>query len=177
MAQVRLEVVATMPLPIQNGSLFMAVDFNNWQPGDDNFKLKKQSDSLYYIDLPRNTPAYFEYKITQGNWRIVESRANGRSRSNHVYDQATEANPNRVRVVIEGWENKPSYNFILNQIPENTPKDATIYIVGNFNNWKPNDERYKLQKQSDGTYIKSLVGIFVHSVSVGLFCNSATRNF
>ncbi len=42
--------------------------------------------------------------------------------------------------------------MIVNKIPRNTPHDASIYIMGNFNNWNPEDRNYKLIKQVDGTY-------------------------
>jgi hypothetical protein len=53
---------------------------------------------------------------------------------------------------IEGWEARPTYRFYIKSLPKNTPQDASIYISGNFNNWDPGNESYKLQKQFDGTY-------------------------
>ncbi len=44
---------------------------------------------------------------------------------------------NEVYIIIEG-------------IPKNTPPNEPIYIVGNFNNWEVNDERYRLEDLADG---------------------------
>ncbi len=32
-------------------------------------------------------------------------------------------------------------------VPESTPDDATIYVVGSFNEWNPGDAAYKLNKR------------------------------
>lgn len=40
----------------------------------------------------------------------------------------------------------------VNSVPNNTSKNDSIYIVGNFNNWNPNDSNYKLVNKGDGTY-------------------------
>lgn len=37
-------------------------------------------------------------------------------------------------------------------IPENTPPDASLYLVGNFNNWTTGDSLYKMTKQADGIF-------------------------
>lgn len=37
-------------------------------------------------------------------------------------------------------------------IPENTPPDASLYLVGNFNNWTTGDSLYKITKQADGIF-------------------------
>jgi predicted alpha/beta superfamily hydrolase len=44
----------------------------------------------------------------------------------------------------------------VTSIPDNTPENASIYIVGNFNNWNPADENYLLEKQTDNTYTVEL---------------------
>jgi predicted alpha/beta superfamily hydrolase len=42
-------------------------------------------------------------------------------------------------------------HIIVDQIPENTPENASIYIAGNFQGWDPVSEDYKLQK-SESVY-------------------------
>lgn len=42
--------------------------------------------------------------------------------------------------------------FIVTDIPQYTPKQADIYLVGSFNNWDPSDEKYKLTYQADSNY-------------------------
>ena len=51
------------------------------------------------------------------------------------------------------------YGFSLGQIqivitdfPENTPHDANIYIVGDFNDWNPGDPNYQIKISGDSLY-------------------------
>lgn len=150
-AQIKIVVSEYPTFLIPDGELYMASSINNWSPGDPNYTLKKDIDGTYFIILPDSIP-YFEYKFTQGNWMLVEGGKDGRSRQNRIYDVANEANPKLVKVKIESWESKPSYVMVVEKIPENTPKDAHIYITGNFNNWNSGEEKYRLKRQADGTY-------------------------
>ena len=52
----------------------------------------------------------------------------------------------------EDDENLFETSFIIISVPENTPEDATIYMMGNFNNWLVGDENYRFEKIEDGTY-------------------------
>ncbi len=52
----------------------------------------------------------------------------------------------------EDDENLFETTFIIISVPENTPEDATIYMMGNFNNWLVGDENYRFEKIEDGTY-------------------------
>ncbi|GAB2943332.1 hypothetical protein GCM10027048_04950 [Hymenobacter coalescens] len=49
-----------------------------------------------------------------------------------------------------------SYRFVLTSLPANTPQDATLYLVGSFNNWRPADARYRFRRQADGTYLATV---------------------
>ncbi len=39
--------------------------------------------------------------------------------------------------------------FIINSIPDNTPPEDFIFIVGDFNAWNPGDANYKLEKNNE----------------------------
>lgn len=49
----------------------------------------------------------------------------------------------------------------VTSVPTNTPADTKIYVLGNFNNWNPNDTTKILKRQNDG----SLAVTFTPSVS------------
>ena len=149
--QIRVEVIHHSKLTLSDSSIFISGTFNNWSPGDENYKMTRGSNGVYYFDLP-DTLTYFEYKFTQGSWALVEGNGEGKVRANRVYSRNIEKNPTLIQAVIEGWETQPSYVMIVNKIPGNTPHDASIYIMGNFNNWNPADRNYKLIRQVDGTY-------------------------
>ena len=149
--QIRIEVIKHPKLTLSDSNIFISATFNNWSPGDENYKMTRGSNGVYYFELP-DTLTYFEYKFTQGTWSSVEGNEQGRVRANRVYSKNIEKSPQLIQAVIEGWETQPSYLMIVNKIPRNTPHDASIYIMGNFNNWNPADRNYKLVKQVDGTY-------------------------
>jgi hypothetical protein len=145
---IRVEV--KIPLLLEEESIYMASDFNNWNPGDAKFALRKISPQIYELTIP-NPPASFEYKFTQGTWSTSEGTPAGESLSNRFYKKSENAN-NIIETSILGWEEQIVYTVIVSSIPENTPADASIYITGNFNNWIPNDENYRLRKTIDGSY-------------------------
>lgn len=151
MGQIRLEVVYHAPFKTANQRLFLASDFNNWQPGDSSLEFKKESSGLYFLNLS-DTLTNFKYKITQGSWGLVEGDSSGKSRPDRVYYRFSEQNPKLIQLKIQGWEARVMYRFVIKEIPSNTPKDASIYISGNFNNWHAGDEDFRLRKQVDGTY-------------------------
>lgn len=47
--------------------------------------------------------------------------------------------------------------FIIEQTPNYTPSEDTIYITGAFNNWQPGDQDYAFTTQTDGTYRFELI--------------------
>jgi len=150
-AQLRIEVVEAPALISPGSSLFLASDLNNWSPGDPNYKFRKDSTGKYYLDIAA-VPPKFGYKITQGNWTMVEGDSAGSPVADRIYDVSREADKHLVRIHIRGWEKKIVYTFIINSLPKNTPHDAQIYISGNFNDWEPANPLYKVYKNIDGTY-------------------------
>lgn len=151
LAQLRIEIVATPPLATPGSSLYLASDLNNWSPGDPDYRFKKDESGVYFMELPY-TPAKFEYKITQGNWTMVEGDSAGAPLRNRVYDPVATTDKHLLRIRIRGWEKKIVYTFIIKKLPENTPHDAQLFITGNFNEWEAGNPLYKLYKNVDGTY-------------------------
>jgi len=150
-AQLVIEVTDYPPISPESEGLFLATDFNGWNPGNRDFLLKKRPDGVYTITLPDTLPR-FEYKFTQGSWMTVEGTARGTSISNRVYERGSNPTPNRITVAIRGWEQNPGYQFVITEVPANTPHDAKLFLTGNFNKWDPGDENLELKKQADGTY-------------------------
>lgn len=65
--------------------------------------------------------------------------------------------------------NTAQVTFTIEQIPDYTPIEDTIYITGNFNNWKPGDKDYAFSKQNDGTYTFTFIN------NIGTFDYKFTR--
>jgi hypothetical protein len=85
LAQVRIEVEILSPVLDANKPLFIALDYNNWNPGDPAYVLTKVKDNNYYIVLD-DAPPSFEYKFTQGSWILVEGTPSGEGLPNRSFD-------------------------------------------------------------------------------------------
>ncbi len=151
-------LVESIPPSTPDGEgIYMVGSFNDWNPGDSNFVLKPQTDGSYIIRLPFRGD--FEYKFTRGTWSSVEASFNGEAIDNRRFNASF--NPSDTIIAnIVNWEDLPPHSrhsfdnltFILDEVPSNTPKDASIFIVGNFNDWHPGAPAYKLKKDEKGKY-------------------------
>ena len=150
-AQIRIEVVGHPPFSMPEERLFISGTFNNWNPGNPDFELKKDANSVFFINLP-DSLTYFEYKFTQGSWALVEGNGRGNARPNRIFERETAANPKLIQATIDNWERAPAYKFVIKSLPANTPHDASLYIAGNFNSWNAADPTCKMQRQPDGTF-------------------------
>ena len=153
-SQVKIEVTIVSPLPNPTKSIFLALDYNKWNPGDKLYMLEKTSENTFSIVL-QNTPEHFEYKFTQGSWMFVEGTPDGQNLPNRSYDKNVEKEK-IIKATILGWEKQATYDILLENIPENTPEDAHIYIAGNFNNWETNNPDFELKKNQNGLYFIKL---------------------
>jgi hypothetical protein len=149
-AQVRIEVEVLSPFLDANKPLFIAVDYNKWNPGDPSYILNKEKNNVYSIVL-ENTPTSFEYKFTQGSWMLVEGTPSGEGLPNRSFD-VNVTKSKIIKTSILGWEKQVAYDIIVDDIPENTPKDAEIYMAGNFNNWESGNADYQLRRNIQGQY-------------------------
>ncbi|HTD99558.1 MAG TPA: alpha/beta hydrolase-fold protein [Mucilaginibacter sp.] len=88
------------PVNGANASLFLAGDFNNWNPGDKAFELTRNEAGGYQLlkVLPKGV---YNFKITRGSWQTVECNATGRAIGNRGI---TISNDTTVTLNIEGWQ-------------------------------------------------------------------------
>lgn len=80
--------------------LFIAGDFNNWDPSHAAFELQKQSDGSWQLSksLPKGT---YNFKITRGSWQKVECTAEGKAIDNRSF---TLLHDTTIRIEIAGWQ-------------------------------------------------------------------------
>lgn len=102
--QLTLQIYALPPSTPPNASIFIAGNFNNWNPGDPVYQFREtnESYSLTFNNLPPNTS--IEFKCTQGSWEGVEGNASGEFLPNRVYHYA--GGRDTLRLSIESWERK-----------------------------------------------------------------------
>ncbi len=145
---VRWEVTVPKGSPAVQ-ELYMATDFNEWNPKDVDWKLKQLNDSTFALDVPtRFIP--FSFKFTQGTWGLTEGTERGEPIPNRRFDPTSREGQYNFHVL--GWEKHHAYKFIIQQVPENTPTGSELFIAGNFNHWDPANPSFKLIKRMDGLW-------------------------
>ena len=82
--------------------LYVAGNFNDWNPGYPEHRLIKQKDGSYKLTI-YSTLDKIEYKYTRGTWNSVEGRANGKALPNRVLNRKN-VNDHIVENEIKTWE-------------------------------------------------------------------------
>ncbi len=80
--------------------IFIAGDFNQWNPGDADFELIKNATGKFSIQLLGLTGVH-EFKFTRGSWEKVETNENGNSIPNRSFSFGDNED---VSFSVEGWE-------------------------------------------------------------------------
>jgi hypothetical protein len=140
----------------ENEPLYIAGNFNNWNPEDEKYQLTKNRNGTYSIQVPKQAGT-IEYKFTRGGWWREEVDEIGEPIPNR---QFTYGRLDTVNITIPGWKdiekvNKPYVTFMVHT-SDNTPPEAPVYIVGTFNNWYAGDRNYRLQKVKENLYTITL---------------------
>lgn len=134
-------------------AIYISGNFNNWDPGDPNYILTRNSDSILEVTLPRGI-GEIQYKFTRGDWSTVEKDICGfeiANRSVYYGDGLL------IMDTIRSWNDLPkpgcpSIMLIIDSVPENTPGNAVLYLAANFNNWDPGSRYWMFTKGPDGKY-------------------------
>ncbi|KAF2956881.1 hypothetical protein AS160_03665 [Marinitoga sp. 38H-ov] len=94
-------IIVSVPDYTPNDSnIYIAGNFNNWNPVDELYKLKKEKDK-YIITLKADPGFTMEYKITRGNWETVEKGKEGEEISNRVY--TFDNKNNTIEITVYNW--------------------------------------------------------------------------
>ncbi len=64
-------------------SVFLAGNFNNWQPDNSKYVFTKK-DQLWMYELKNVPKAVYEFKCTRGSWQKVECNEKGENVDNHL---------------------------------------------------------------------------------------------
>jgi len=106
-AQYTLKLVVTAtPKPTVNVAqraqepVYVAGNFNNWNPKDENYRLKPLGSRLSVVlkDLPAGT---YAFKFTRGDWNKVETTADGRDIGDRVVELKGDQS---LEFTILGWK-------------------------------------------------------------------------
>ena len=99
-------------------SIYVAGNFNGWNPKDEQFKLKKEWDGKFAITFPNVAAGDYEFKFTRGGWETVETTVEGRQVANRTLKLMSDTTLN---LDIDGWsQGKPK------QIPHSANSQVQI---------------------------------------------------
>ncbi|NLO49875.1 MAG: hypothetical protein GX103_01755 [Bacteroidales bacterium] len=139
--------------------IYLAGPFTGWYPKDPQFRFVKNKQGKYQFDFlvnPQNP--HTELKITRGDWSTEETDALGYKKNNTPLDLSRS---DTIRLQIEGWLDKtrirqPQYTILIQEAPETTPANASLFLAGNINGWNAADSRYRFTKTDAGNYSLTL---------------------
>ena len=100
-AQIHIKVTSIPPTTPANSGIYIVGSFNNWAPGDPNYKLTAGSDGVLSVTI-NPAPGTVEYKFTRGNWDSVEGNSNGGYLPNRTYQYA--GGEQTLSLTIASWE-------------------------------------------------------------------------
>ncbi|MES2656539.1 MAG: hypothetical protein V4620_13175 [Bacteroidota bacterium] len=153
-------VITNVPTNTPKGSqIFVAGNFNNWNPGDANYILKyNAADKTYWVDLPMGF-GKIEYKFTRGDWTTTETDSCGGEFGNRTL--LTADSSDQIENNIVSWHDLEPVNcsrmvLEIDSLPVNTPKNTTIFFMGNINNWGLANESFKFTKAKNNKYYLTL---------------------
>ena len=104
--KIRIEINSLPANNPPNSTIFIAGNFNSWNPQHKNFQFQK-NDKGYFLEVPLSAGAY-EYKITRGGWDKVECTKEGKDIGNRTLNVAADA---AVELSVEGWKDLFASSF------------------------------------------------------------------
>lgn len=147
--QKKVYLTSLPPNTPKGAQIFVAGNFNNWNPGDPNYLLKFDiGTQKYWTALPAGF-GKIEYKFTRGDWTTVETDSCGGGFGNRAF--TTTETDEWISNNIASWQDLEPVNcakitLVIDSIPENSPVNAPIFLIGNINDWtcaKPNSQFIK----------------------------------
>ncbi len=122
-AQVTIVVNSIPANTPANAEIYIAGDFNAWQPGDTCFQLTKRADGTFVIQLDaQNEGSKIHFKFTRGSWETVEKGSSGEEIDNRSF---TFGNGDTVKVKIYNWADQGAEN------PSGSTAAENVHIVDN----------------------------------------------
>jgi len=100
-AQFTVRIIVTDTTAKVQDDIYVAGNFNNWNPADNDTKLKPFADNSRVIVFDDVDPGLYEYKFTRGSWDKVETTAKGDDIQNRTLAVTGDTS---FDVTIAGWK-------------------------------------------------------------------------
>lgn len=146
------------PLLHRSDTLFVAGNFNGWNPRLSGYDFRISQDSTLLVKLNGIAAGLMEYKITRGGWQAVECKAAGAAISNRIAQINSDTT---IYIDVEAWADdipgRPPVStrsknvFVLDTaffIPQlNRSRRIWVYLPENY---AFNNKRYPVLYMHDG---------------------------
>jgi len=100
-AQLTINVISIPPSTPPDDDIYIAGNFNNWNPGNASYILTRDTNGIYSITLSPQT-GFLEFKFTRGSWDTVEGTESGAYIPNRTYNYT--GGSQYLNLTIAGWE-------------------------------------------------------------------------
>lgn len=102
-AQFSVRLIVNTVATKANDDIYVSGNFNNWNPKDENYKLKPFGGSRRSIVLKNMAPGTYAFKFTRGGFDKVETLSDGRD----IADRVLEVNNDlSLEFDIPGWKDE-----------------------------------------------------------------------
>lgn len=120
-AQYNVTFVVKQPSSAHSGdTVYLAGNFNSWNPGDKNYVLTHGKNGISKADI--SLPAgNYEYKFTRGSWQKGEIGANGKNISNRILKLNSDTT---ITADILAWND----DFKSGNVPEKREHSASVNV-------------------------------------------------
>lgn len=106
-----IHVIKIPPNTPLDANIYISGNFNNWEVNDELFKLQKQYDGSYKINIFSKFEN-LEYKFHRGDWNSAESWESGKARPNRILRKSETSPVQQAQLEIKNWEDLSStFNF------------------------------------------------------------------
>ena len=109
----------------QENNFFLAGNFNNWNPGDENSTFQQDQKGNYSVSL-KLAAGIYEYKITRGSWNKVECARNGTGIENRFLKLESDT---VVVIDVEAWQDQSASKIRKSTASPNVSIITTSFYI------------------------------------------------
>lgn len=106
-------------------TIFVAGNFNNWQPNNYGYAFHKDGQNLS-LQIKNVPTGIIEFKCTRGSWQKTECAANGANVANHTINVTTDTT---IGLSIEGWKDDFADNGKQHTASQNVRIIDTAFVM------------------------------------------------
>jgi tetratricopeptide (TPR) repeat protein len=132
-------------VPDSTDEIFIAGNFNYWNPGESGYRLAAMKDGRFQVTIPNLSPAPYRFKFTRGDWGVVENDGSGTDIINRLVNLHADTT---IYLRVRGWMNplfdSSGNGHTVRFVVSGRVQDRDIYLVSDLTRAIPNDEKYKL---------------------------------